>query len=388
MARTARPSKPSATELTVPLAPEDATYAKRFLRVDATRCLALGNRSARWLEGDEPGALLDLGGGYYGSGPYLLPDGRVVLAGLDGLAVLDGPTVTTFAYAFASPFHGLPSGISAGRLLLTSVSDGVAVWMDLDGREHTRIEAREQGVVIAGGDTVYALHHRDGALHMERHDGVAVARGWVPWEAECEGPFFREVPITGASAHGDRLVVVHNALTAFARWRGDNASRVTTDRRVLDARVGRSHTAVRLAGTPPSIAALDDAGALRWRHDDARFTNVQVVGQQVLSMARKCETVLVVDAVTGDAWFRGALSLARADDAYEGSALDFDGGLVLCPARLNDPQKCAWLLTPGREPQKLAHEGLGGAVPWGDASFATWAHTVGEASVSVKRWKV
>ena len=388
MARTSTPPKPIATDLVVPLDPADANYRKRFVRIDGTRCLALGSRSARWLEGDEPGALLDLGDGAYGSAPFVLPDGRVVLAGLEGFVVLDRTTATPHRYALESPLHVLPSGLSAGALLLTSIREAVAVWVDLDGRQRAVVDARDRGCVVAGGGTAYVLRTAEGVLHLERHDGATTTTASVPWEGTDEGsPFYRGVGVTGASAHGDRLVVTHHGLAAIAHWRGDAARRIDTAARIADARVSATHAVLRTAGNPPSIVCLDAQGDARWTTATERYTSLQLLGGRAFSMSRKGECVLVLDLRTGAEEFRGALPLARADDLYEGMPLGFAGGVVLCPARLSEPQKHAWLLLPDRAPQKLAHPGLGGAVAWGDAGFATWGDPR-EAAVTVKRWTV
>lgn len=386
MARTSKAARPTAQEISVPLGAEDASYAKRFFRVDDTRCLAVGNRTARWLEGHEPGALLDLGEGYYGSGPYVLPDGRVMLAGLDGLVVLDRTSVTRHRYAFSEARHVLPSGLSGDGLLLTDSQRGLAVWVDFEGRERAVLDAHDSGHIVAGGSVAYVVRSREGALDLERHDGLTKTTATVPWEAvSSDDPFYGNVAITGASACDDGLVVLHNTLQSIVHWRGDAAARIDVGHRVTGARVAPSYTALRTAGATPTVVGLDRAGAPRWSAATERFSLLSRAGGFVLSMEHKGAHVLVVDAHTGAEVFRGALPLSRADDLREGTVRALSDGVVVCAERYRDPQKCAYRLMAGREPVKLAHEGVGGAVTWGDG-VATWAHTTGVAAVSLKIW--
>lgn len=386
MPRTPTATRPTATELRVPLDPADANYGKRFVRIDDTRCLAIGQRSARWLEGDEPGALLDLGGGTYGSTPYRLPDGRVVLAGLEGLVVLDRTSASAHPYALEPPLHVLPRGLSGGSLLLTGVREAVAVWVDLEGRPRASVDARGQGCVVAGNSAAYVLRTGGGVLHMARHDGATTEVASVAWEGTDEGsPSLHGVGVTGASAHHDRLVVTHHGLTAVAHWRGDVARRIEIGARIADARVSAAHAVLRTAGDSPALLGLDAQGDPRWTTPTERYTALQLHGDHALAMSRRGESVRVIDLHTGDERLRGALPLSRADDLFEGKALVTAGVVVICPARLSEPQKHAWLLPREGAPQKLAHPGLGGAVAWGESGFATWGDPR-EAAVTVKRW--
>lgn len=383
----AKTTKPRAREILVPLGRRDAASAKRLLRVDGARCLALGARSARWLNGEEPGALLDLGASFVHARPALLPDGRVVLAGLDGLAVVDRESVETHLYALDAPMHALPAGLSGEGVLLAGVTEPVAAWVDLTGRQRALVDARGHGALIAGGGAAYVLSTRDGALHMTRHDGARSVTATLPWEwSPRDALQHRDPCITGSEARADRLVFTHREVAAVALWSGERAVRVETPTRLVEARLGDALTYLHGAGMPPALIAVDETGATRWSAPIASYTGLYARGEVVLSVGPEGRLADLFDARTGESLFRGAIPFTRFEDLRGGSVDAVPGGVVVTARHLRDPQKHAWRLTRGMAPQKVAHANVAGAVPWGDAGFATWSSSPGATSLSVMVW--
>jgi hypothetical protein len=343
MARTPTPPKPIATDLVVPLDPADANYRKRFVRIDGTRCLALGSRSARWLEGDEPGALLDLGDGAYGSAPFVLPDGRVVLAGLEGFVVLDR---TTANYASNRRCTCCPRGSPRGPCC--SPHQGGRGRVGTSTGDSVRSSTRAiRGVWSPAADGVRAPHRRGcaawSATTRHDHHGVGAVGG-----TDEGSPFYRGVGVTGASAHGDRLVVTHHGLAAIAHWRGDAARRIHG--RAHDARVTRA--VLRTRATRRRSSCLDAQGDARWTTATERYTSPAAPRRSCL-LSRKGECVLVLEPGRGVP--RSAAAGARRRPlrghvaGLRGRRCAVPGALVAAPAR--------------RAPQKLAHPGLGGPPP-------------------------
>lgn len=382
----AKKPKLASVEIIVPMHEDDQRYARVLKRVDASRCLAIGSRYARWLHGEEPGALLDLGGYFGGSTPHALPDGRVVLCNSEGLVIIDGERVESRPFVFDAPRQVYGSSLSAGGVLLTGVSEAFAVWVDLEGRQTHAVDVPD-GAVVRGRGVAFALRTQHRVLRVTRHEGTSSIDAEIPWECEEAGfGTLRAVAVMQAASHGRRLYATHSELAAVAVFDDAGLRRIETSERVHRARPGEGFVALRTEAKPPTIIVLDDTGAPRWEAPVAQFANVYAVGGYVLSVERQGANAALFDARTGTELYRGDIALSRADDLSEGSIVAVAGGVVVAARRHRDPQKNAWLLCAESAPVKVAHEGVAGALAWGDDGFATWTGVAGPA-LSLRIWR-
>lgn len=382
----AKKSKLTSVEITIPLHEVDQPYARTFKRVDASRCLVIGNRYARWLHGEQPGALLDLEGYFSHSTPHVLPDGRVVLCNSEGLVILDGDRVEARRFVFDTARHVYASTLSANGVLLTGVSEAFAVWVDLEGKQTHAVDVQD-GAVRIGAGVAFALRTADGALRVTRYDGTSAQEAQVPWEAtELGFSSLRSVAVGAVATRGRRLFATHHELAALAFFDDAGLRRIETSSRLHLAVAGNDFVALRTLAKPATVVVLDHSGAQRWEAPVAPFANSYAVGGFVLSIERKGENAVLFDASSGAEVFRGELPLSRADDLSEGAIVAVPGGVVVVARRHRDPLKNGWLLSSDGAPAKVAHEGVAGALAWGDDAFATWTGVAGPA-LSLRIWR-